>query len=183
MQLVLVAKKIGDNLFKDNVMLSKMKMSVLLLLFPVMGLLCSGCSMTKLAARQTTEIMIRSIPVYERETDMQLAEQAMPGNLKMIEGLLEVIPDDAELLFIASYSYTLYTTGFMEEKIDIADKSYDFEKKSAFIRQASDYYQRSISYGLKAISLSREGFLEAFEGNVDRLSAELKYFKKDHVPV
>ena len=148
----------------------------------LLGAILSGCSITKMAVNETASIMLEAIVVYERETDLELAAQAIPSNLKMIEALLEVTPDNPDLLFLACYSYTLYASGFVDEKIDIADKQYDFEKKDLLIIRANDYYERAIGFGLKLIAQTRKTFPEAFEQDLESLSSELKVFKKKHVP-
>ena len=61
-----------------------------------------GCSMTRMAAKQTTAVMLLAAPAYDRESDPVFAEQAAAGNLKTMEGLLEVTPDDADLLLLTS---------------------------------------------------------------------------------
>jgi len=37
-------------------------------------LLNASCSMTKLAANQTTAVMIEAVPSYDRESDLEFAE-------------------------------------------------------------------------------------------------------------
>jgi len=60
--------------------------------------------MTKMAANQTAAIIIKAAPAFDRESDVELAEQAILSNLKMLEGLLEIIPDNPDLLLITSSS-------------------------------------------------------------------------------
>ncbi len=66
-------------------------------LFCFLWLLSIGCSMTKMAANQTTAIIIKAAPAFDRESDLELAEQAILSNLKMLEGLLEITPDNPDL--------------------------------------------------------------------------------------
>jgi hypothetical protein len=51
--------------------------------------------MTKMAANQTTSILVQALPAYERETNVEFAEQAIASNLKLLEALLEVTPDNS----------------------------------------------------------------------------------------
>ena len=66
-----------------------MMIKVKLILISLFGLTMSGCSMTRMAANQTTSILVRAMPAYDRETHLEFAEQAIAGNLKLLEGLLE----------------------------------------------------------------------------------------------
>ncbi len=157
----------------------KSKHVILMCLFFLMTI---GCSMTKMAANQTTAILVKATPAYDRETDLELAEQAIVSNLKMFEGLLEVTPNNSDLLLLTSSSFFRYTFGFIEEKIDIADKRNDFEEKDRLEARAVDFYERARIYGLRLIAQSRKKFPEVLEQDLEQLSSELKHLKKKHVP-
>ena len=138
--------------------------------------------MTRMAANQTTSILVRAMPAYDRETHLEFAEQAIAGNLKLLEGLLEVTPDNGDLLLLASSNFARYTFGFIEEKIDIANRRNDFEERDKQVAQAVDFYGRARNYGLRLISQSREAFPAVLEQDLEHLSLELKHLKKKHVP-
>lgn len=117
-----------------------------------------GCSMTRMAANQTTAIIIKAAPAFDRENDVELAEQAILSNLKMLEGLLEVIPDNPDLLLITSSSFSSYAFGFVEQKIEIADHNYQYEEKEKLVERAVDFYGRGKNYGLRLLSKSQKNF-------------------------
>ena len=151
----------------------------------VICLLClvmAGCSMSEIVANQTATILVQAADTYDRESDLELAEQAIPSNLKMLEGLLEVTPDNADLLLLTSRSFSSYAFGFIEERIEIADEQYDLEEKDRLVRQAVDFYERGRTYGLRVLSQSRKKFPEVIEQDLDLFSAELNRLKKKHVP-
>lgn len=148
----------------------------------LMGLVIDGCSISKMAARQTTEMVIRAIPAYDRETDLELAEQAIASNLKLLEGVLEGSPRSAALLVTTSSSFARYTFGFIEEKIEVADQQYDLVEAERLTDRAVDFYERARQYGLKAIAQFRKGFIETSEGDIDQLTSELQYFGKEELP-
>ncbi|MCH7760142.1 TRAP transporter TatT component family protein [candidate division TA06 bacterium] len=135
-----------------------------------------------MAADQTTAIIVKAMPAYDRETDLELAEQAIAGNLKFFEGLLEVTPNNPDLLLVTSSSFSRYTYGFIEEKIDIADGRDDFKEKERLVTRAIDFYGRARKYGFKLITQSRKDFPEILEQDLKQLSSELKFFKKKDVP-
>ena len=146
------------------------------------GLMITGCSMTKMVVNQTTLILKQAMPAYEKETNLELAEHAIASNLKLLEGLLEVSPEKAELLLLTSRSFTVYAFGFIEEKIEIADKKNNIEEKYKLISQAVDFYERGRKYSLKLLSQSRKTFTVVLEQDLEKLSFELTYFKKKHAP-
>lgn len=138
--------------------------------------------MTRMAANQTSGIIIGATPAFDRETDLELAEQSIAGNLKFLEGLLEITPNKSDLLLATSSSFARYTFGFIEEKIEIADAEYDFEEKNRLVARAVDFYERARKYGLRSIAQSRKRFPEALKRDLEHVSSELKFFKKKHVP-
>jgi len=148
----------------------------------IAALMVLGCSMTKMTANQTASIMVKSMPAYDRETNLEFAEQSMAANLKMVEGLLEVTPDNADLLTLASSSFARYAFGFVEDKIDIADSRYDLDEKERLVEQAVDFYGRAKGYGLRLIGQSRESFPDVLEQGLEELAVELDRFKKKDVP-
>jgi hypothetical protein len=137
--------------------------------------------MTRLAAKQTTAVMILAAPTYDRESDLVLAEQASASNLKMMEGLLEITPDDADLLLLTSGSFTRYAFGFIEEEVEIADEQYEFETKAALVKRAVDFYERGRRYGMRWIALHRNNFPAVVKQDLDRLAAELQKFGEEEV--
>lgn len=160
-------------------------MSRSLWIFPFVGLAvlsAAACNMTKFAATQTTAVLIQAVPSYDRESDLEFAEQTSLNNLKMMEGLLEVTPDDEELLLLTSSSFTRYTFGFIEEKIEIADASFDFEAKAKLVRRAVDFYGRGKGYALRAMTKFRSNFSEMLKKDLSSLEAELDECTIEHVP-
>jgi hypothetical protein len=126
--------------------------------------------------------MLLAAPTYDSESDPVLAEQAAAGNLKMMEGLLEVTPDDAELLLLTSRSFTSYAFGFIEEEVEIADEQYDFETKAALVKRAVGFYERGREYGMRWIAQKRSDFSGAVDRDLDSLAAALQEFTREDVP-
>lgn len=146
------------------------------------GVLLSGCSLTRLTARQTAAMIIRAAPAYDRETDLELAEQAIVGNLKLLDGLLEVAPDDRDLLLFTSSSYSRYAFGFIEGEMDAASERNDLEAKERLLARAVDFHERGMKYGLRALSQAHEEFPEVLEQGLDALSSALNRMRKKDVP-
>ena len=151
---------------------------------PLIGLVAmmtAGCNMTRLAAKQTTAVMLKAVPSYDRESDLEFAEQSSLSNLKMMEGLLEVTPDDKDLLLLTSSSFTRYAFGFFEEKIEIAEVGYDFEAKGKLSKRAIDFYGRGKDYAVRAMAESRKDFPKVLDKDLEALSAELRQCGREHV--
>jgi hypothetical protein len=147
----------------------------------LISLVTADCSMTRLAANQTTEVLVRAAPTYDRESDLELAERSSMSNLKMLEGLLEVTPDNEDLLLLTSSSFARYAFGFVEEQIEIADERYDFAEKRQHVRRAVDFYERGKSYALRLMDKHRKGFSQLTRGDLERFATELKQLRRKHV--
>jgi hypothetical protein len=57
------------------------------------GALLGACSMGQMVARSSLPILESSNVAMNRETDLDLARAAIPANLKLVEGLIQELPD------------------------------------------------------------------------------------------
>lgn len=76
--------------------------------------LLSACSTGQMVVRGTQTILDSGIEAMNRETDLQLARDAMPANLKLLEGMLLEDPNNAELHLYAAEGFYGYSYGFVE---------------------------------------------------------------------
>jgi hypothetical protein len=104
-----------------------------LLLVPVLA----GCSMGQIVARSSVSVMDGNIEAMERETDLALAEAAMPANLKLIEGLISSDPGNVRLLSSAAQGFYSYAFGFVELK--------DRARAEALYARGFDFGRRGLS--------------------------------------
>ena len=77
-------------------------------------LFLSACSMGQMVVRGSQTILDSGIESMNRETDLQLARDAMPANLKLIEGMLLEDPTNRELRLFAAEGFYGYSFGFIE---------------------------------------------------------------------
>jgi hypothetical protein len=105
---------------------------LIFLLAPLLG----ACSMGQMVARTSVSIMDGAIEAMNRETDLVLAEAAIPANIKLIEGLIAEDPGNPVLLANAAQGLYGYAFGFTELK----DKN-----------RAQALYQRGADYGFRAL--------------------------------
>jgi TRAP transporter T-component len=76
--------------------------------------LASGCSTGQMVVRGTQSIMDSGVVAMNQETDLVLAREAMPANLKLLEGMLIEDPGNTELHLYAAEGFYGYTFGFVE---------------------------------------------------------------------
>jgi hypothetical protein len=103
---------------------------------------------------------------FTSEDDLDFAEQALPGNLKLIDVLIKNSPDDVRLLRLASQGYASYALAFLEGKDDA---------------RARAFYLRARDYGLRILRQD-ERLARALDGTPDDLKAELARRDVDDVP-
>lgn len=108
---------------------------------PVMlavAVLSSGCSMGRMVARSTVSVLDGGVEAMFHESDLQLAQAAMPANLKLIEGLIYEDPGNLELREYAAQGFYGYTFGFVE----------DFDRQ-----RASALYSRCFDHALHGLDI------------------------------
>jgi hypothetical protein len=76
--------------------------------------LAAGCSPGKIVVRGTQTILDSGVVAMNQETDLELAQQAMPANLKLLEGMIIEDPENTELRLYAAEGFYGYTFGFVE---------------------------------------------------------------------
>lgn len=76
--------------------------------------LAVGCSPGKIVVRGTQTILDSGVVAMNQETDLELAQQAMPANLKMLEGMIIEDPENTRLRLYAAEGFYGYTFGFVE---------------------------------------------------------------------
>jgi len=119
-----------------------------------LGLLpCQGCG--ALGQRSAVHLMgfvaETGMPAYLRETDLELAAQALAASVKLTEALLETTPDDTRLLLQAVQGLAGYTYAFVEVRIE-AVRGRDPEQVKIHTQRAQRLYQRGLQYGLRLLS-------------------------------
>ncbi|MCJ7687424.1 MAG: TRAP transporter TatT component family protein, partial [Desulfobacteraceae bacterium] len=112
------------------------KTSCSLFAIVLLMLLMTGC--TRLALHATSPLIPNLTMAFFEECDLELAEQSLPAELKLMEGLLKSAPQSKEILTALCMGFTGYAMLFVEEE--------DPER-------ASRLYLRARRYGLKAMGI------------------------------
>lgn len=125
----------------------------------------AGC-VQQIAVSTVGNIVDDGYGALTEEQDLELAAQALPANLKLIEVMLKNDPGNTRLLRLASEGYSSYALGFVEDDAP--------ERARMLYLRARDY----------AFNILRQDdrFAASLEGPVDQLRAEVARKSEDDVP-
>ena len=126
----------------------------------------SGCSTEKMAVRFALPLVEGQYASLQEEADPQLAENALPANLKMMEGFLKTDKKNSALLTRLSEGFCSYSFSFIEE---------------TYPDRASALYQRGKAYAMRALA-AQTGVKNLGKFNLDRFNAALAKMGIDDVP-
>ena len=118
----------------------------------VLALLSSGCSLKKLTVDQTAAGLSAAGRAFTEETDLELAELAIPASIKTAEGFLFAHPEQLTLLKIVAEGYVSYAVGFFEDKAEAIQED-DFEQATHLRARARDFFRRGREYGLRMLRI------------------------------
>ena len=135
----------------------------LALLLPVIAF--TGCVQT-IAVTTVGNIASDGFSAITEEGDLSFAEQALPGNIKLLEVMLKNNPDNERLLTLVSQGYSSYALGYLEDSLQ---------------DRARDFYKRGRDFGLRMLRQDA-GMGRALDGTIDDLRAALATRDKDLVP-
>jgi hypothetical protein len=119
--------------------------SVILLL--LLQLLSSCGLVQKVAVGTTSDLLFKSTGAIEKESNWELFREGVPGNLKMMEGLVSLEPKNEQLLVglakgFAGYAFAVSETLALTE---IFDGIEDGPQRA----HALSHYSRALEYGLR----------------------------------
>ena len=132
---------------------------------PLVASLCvvlCGCSLKQMALDQTAEILKDTMPAFERDWDFQLVAEALPANIKMIEGFLQAGPNNDDLLLLAAQGYTSYGLVVLEDRLERAEE--DSPAAEQLARRTREMYLRGHRYGLRLLEQRQAGVSDLLQG-------------------
>ncbi|MBI3571571.1 MAG: hypothetical protein HY082_10830 [Gammaproteobacteria bacterium] len=115
------------------------------------AIILNACSMGQMVARSSLPIVESGNVAMNRETDLDLARAAIPANLKLIEGLIQELPGNADLRLQAAQGFYGYAYGFVEDEDS---------------RRASGLYRRGWEHARQALVAS------GFQGDLAAMTTE-----------
>ncbi len=110
-----------------------------LILILISSLLFSACSMDQTLVRASIPMIEGGVEALNHETDLDLAEDSIPANLNMLQGMIKIDPENAQLHTYASQAFYGLAYGFNEDTRP---------------ERASDFYVRGLEHGLQALVLN-----------------------------
>lgn len=124
----------------------------------------SACSMNKLMVNMSMPMIEGGIEAMNAEADLQLAEDSMPANIGMLNGMIRLDPENVQLHVYAAQAYYGLSYGFNEDKD---------------VPRADKFYQRGLKHGLIALELL--GINNIKKINTAELKQQLQKLNKNDV--
>lgn len=139
-----------------------------------LGLLTlAACDTAKLAADSTSALFGRAAPAVEQYWDYDVVGKSFPASIIQLEGLLRVVPDNEVIGLSLIGAYIGYGTGWIEDRVEVADAADDWEKADHLRRRALIMYTRAWELSKHFLRNRDPGLDEALKGGVDSLEAWL----------
>ena len=79
------------------------------------GLMLAGCSPSRIAVQAALPLEENRVRAIQEERDPELAKQAIPANLKTLEGLLKQDPNNTWILENLAEGFCSYAFSFLED--------------------------------------------------------------------
>jgi hypothetical protein len=148
----------------------------------------SGCDgiMTNIAAGSTIRVIRRAAPAMSRLEDPDFAEQAIPGGLGTMEGVLVIKPEDADLHASLARGYASLGFAFYLDHMEAALANDDEEAAEHWRGRATMAFRRARSLGLEMLTIWEDdngGAEGAINGGIDTWNAYLQNFDADQAPM
>ena len=109
------------------------------ILLIVISLLLSACSMDQMLVRSSVPLIESGVEALNHESDLDLAEDSIPANLNMLQGMIKIDPENVLLHTYAAQAFYGLAYGFNEESRP---------------QRASDFYYRGTRHGIAALELN-----------------------------
>jgi len=132
-----------------------------------------ACSPRSYVVSRMTDAASSGGDVFARDDDPELVRDAVPFALKAMESLLESSPDHKGLLTALCKGFTQYAAAFVRQD---AEEAADPAVRRAGVDRARRLFLRAKEYGVRGLSVGREGFAAALSvdpvGASERVGAE-----------
>lgn len=136
-----------------------------ILAFLALAFMSAGCIQT-IAISTVGGIVDDGFSAITEEGDLDFAEKALPGNIKLLEVMLKSDPENNRLLTLVSEGYSSYALAYLEDSLQ---------------GRARDFYSRGRDFGLRMLRQDAD-IARALEGTPDDLKKALAGKGRDLVP-
>jgi hypothetical protein len=137
--------------------------------------------MINMTVDSTAPVLKRASASFDAESDVALAREALPGNLKTIDGFLSVRPEQPDLLELTALAYVQYAFGFLEDDLEALPPG-DSPRRRELVARCTDLYDRAYDIGLRRVALERAEIRTiARQGKLDALAPALAKVDREAV--
>ncbi len=132
----------------------------------------AGCSIKKAAIHHIGDTLAGAGTAFASESDPELARDAIPFTLKLVEAVLEETPHHNRLRTAAAAYFTQYAYGFLQLEADYLEAA-DYEQAEHLRRRAKHLFLRARDHGLSGLQIRRPDFSTALAQSPRKTSASL----------
>lgn len=133
-------------------------------LLMIVSILLASCTMGQVLVQPALPLVDNSIEKLNRETDLKAAEKSVTGNLKILQRMIKLDPQNAQLHSYAAQGLYGLAYGFREESQP---------------QVASDLYLRGMQHGIKAMQLN--GASNLLDGTMADFNRQVSGMSKSDV--
>jgi hypothetical protein len=138
------------------------------------GLLAlTACDTAKIGAGATAALFERAAPGVEQHWDYDIVGKSFPASIMQLEGLLHIVPDNETIGLSLVAAYIGYGTGWIEDRVEVADFEDEWEEADHLRRRALVMYTRAWELSKHFMRNRDPGLDDAIKGGVDSLEAWL----------
>jgi predicted anti-sigma-YlaC factor YlaD len=132
----------------------------------LVGVIASaGCSVKKFAINKMADSLAsQSTSSFATDDDPELVGDALPFALKLMEGLLDQVPQHRGLLFATSSGFTQYSYVWVQQPADEIEQQ-DVERAKELRLRARKLYLRARDYGIRGLEVRHKEFGAALRQN------------------
>jgi predicted anti-sigma-YlaC factor YlaD len=136
----------------------------------LLGAFLAACSPRGYVVSRTADALSSGGEAYARDDDPELVRDATPFALKAMESLLDSVPEHKGLLTGLSRGFTQYAVAFVRE--DAVEET-DPSLQRAGMERSARLLLRAKEYGVRGLSVGREGFPERLAADPAGAAAEV----------
>src|SRR5690348_13426382 len=120
----------------------------------------TGCSVKKYAISKLGDSLAsQSTSSFATDDDPELVGDALPFALKLMESLLDQVPQHRGLLFATASGFTQYSYVWVQQPADETEQQ-DVERAKVMRLRARKLYLRAREYGIRGLEVKHRGFGE-----------------------
>ena len=141
-----------------------------------LSMVIGGCNMKRLVIRMSYPMVGEAIDSFFEEGDTVLAQQAAPGNLKLLEGMARGDSKNPAIQLAASRLIAMYTFGYLEDSYEPGS-----DEEQVANQRARALYLRGRDYAIRVLQMHAD-FKKMMQMNLPDFRAALKVYQKKQVP-